>query len=271
MRDHSSRSIVRRAAALLAFAAAALAASAATPAQQKLSPSNTVRAFYDLLREQHYAEGFALSVYADAVAGLSAEDFAELAPDFQATFSEIPAEIKIKGEKVSGDTAAVEADFGAGGVQTVALVREGGRWLVGDREALQQVRREKTSFFFNARIEVNQNNAYMNIKSIAAAEDSYTQQAQIPATLDDLVAAKLLPEGFRGGSVGGYRYAIAQGDAAGKFSVTAVPERYGRSGRLSFYATATVVRAADKRGEAVGADAPAMTEVTASPASGGRP
>jgi hypothetical protein len=245
--------------AAVAVVAVALFLSAPVRAQ-KLSPSDTVKSFYSLLREQKYAEGFALSVYADAVVGLSPEEVAELTPDLQATVTNIPTEIRITGEKVSGNSATVMADFGTGIAQPVELIKEHGRWLIGDRESLKIVQREKSAFFFNARIEVNQNAAYGVVKSIVEAADSYYQQSKTVGTIDDLVKAKLLPDVLRGGSAVGYRFALLAGTEKSPFYVTAIPERYGRTGKLSFFGDATGVRAADKNGNPSDASAPLMRE-----------
>jgi hypothetical protein len=245
--------------AALAAVAVALVLSGAVRAQ-KLSPSDTVRSFYSLLREQKYADGFALSVYADAVDGLSDEEISELAPDFQATAASIPADIRIAGEKISGDTATVMADFGTGVAQPVELVKQRGRWLVGDRESLKVVQREKTAFFFNTRIEVNQNAAYGVMRTILEAEESYLQQTKTVGTIEDLVKARLLPEALRNGTAGGYRYAVQAGTGQRPYFVTGVPERYSRTGKLSFYADAAGVRAADNRGNSVDTGAPLMKE-----------
>jgi hypothetical protein len=249
---HRSRAVVAALAASLVFS---LPVSA-----QKLSPSDTVLAFYNHLREQRYADGFALSVYADAVAGLTPEEIAELTPDFQATALNIPAAIKIANEKITGDTATVLADFGTGAAQPVELVRERGRWLVGDRESLKVVQREKSAFFFNTRIEVNENTAYGVVRSILDAEDAYLQQTKTIGTLEDLVKAKMLPEALGGGVAGGYRFTVHAGAKPPEYFVTAVPERYGRTGKLSFYGDTAGVRSADKGGNAADAKAPLMKE-----------
>jgi len=245
--------------AAVAIVAAALILSS-TASAQKISPSETVKSFYNLLREQHYAEGFAFSVYADAVTGLTPEEISELTPDFQAIATVIPAEIKIVDEKISGDTATVFADFGNGQAQPVELVKERGRWLIGDRESLKLVQREKTAFFFNTRIEVNQNAAYGIVKSILAAEDSYYQQTKLVGTLADLAQAKLIPEQLASGSTGGYKYMLVTGSGQKLYHVIGVPERYGRTGKLSFYGDAGGIHAADTGGSPADEKAPLMRE-----------
>jgi hypothetical protein len=152
------------------------------------------------------------------------------------------------------------ADFGNGVAQPVDLVKERGRWLIGDRDSLKIVQREKNAFFFNTRIEVNQNVAYSVMRSILDAEDSYLQQTKTVGTIEDLVKAKLLPETIRSGTVGGYRYATQAGSGQPQYFVTAVPDRYGRTGKLSFYGDSGGIRSADKGGAPADAKAALMKE-----------
>jgi hypothetical protein len=245
---------------------AALATSGVAAHAAQSTPSDTVRAFYTHLREQRYAEGFALSVYAGALAGLSEADFAELTPDFQATFSNIPAEIKIGGEQISGDTATVFADFGTGEMEQVALVKVGGRWLVGDRETLEQVQAEKGSFFFNARINTHHNEVFRLVKRIVAAQDFHFAQKKAFGTAAELVAAQGLPGELKDGVVSGYNVAVNLTPDRTAYTVTAVPVRFGRTGKLSFFTDGGGIRAAENKGLPVSDDAPLLTDSSFEPA-----
>jgi hypothetical protein len=239
--------------------AAALAAPAA--AQQKLSPTETVLAFYKLLREQNYMEGFGYSVYREAVEGLSEEDFAELVPDFQQTFSDIPEKIEIRGEQAGGDVATVFALFGPGDeVQEVSLVKVDGKWLVGDRDALEQVRRERTSFFFNARVRVNHNDAFDLVKRITGTEDVRFQTKKAYGTLDELVAQEGFAGEIKDGVASGYRFTVFVTPDRQAFTLVAVPVRYGRTGKLSFFSDGKSVHAADAAGRPVNEQAPVLVE-----------
>jgi len=243
--------------------AAVLAGALALPAraQQKLSPTDTVLAFYRLLREQKYMEGFSLSVYREAVEGLSEEDLAELAPDFQRTFADIPEKIDVRGEQVSGDAATVFARFGPSeDAQNVELVREDGRWLVGDHDALEQVRREKTAFFFNARIRINHNEVFELMRRISGTEDVRFQAKKAYATLDELVAEEGLGEDIKDGLANGYRFVVNLTPDRQGFTAGAVPVRYGRTGKLSFFADAKSIHAADAGGLAVNEQAPVLVD-----------
>jgi hypothetical protein len=250
----------------LAAVSVALAWPVAPARAQQPSPSDTVRAFYTLLREHRYAEGFACSVYADAIRGLAETDLAELAPEFQATFSDIPSDIKIGGEQISGQAATVFADFGTGEMQQVALVKEGGRWLVGDRETLEQVQREKASFFFNARINVNHNAVFKLLKQIVGAQDVHFGQKKAYGTTDELIAIQGLTSELKGGApVSGYTITVNLAPDRSAYSVTAVPVRFGRTGKLSFYADTGGIRAAESRGLAVSDDAPVLVDSALAP------
>ncbi|HKC62938.1 MAG TPA: hypothetical protein VKB86_04840, partial [Pyrinomonadaceae bacterium] len=72
-----------------------------------LTPTQTVREFYRLMRERHFREAFALSIYKPAIEGLSAEEFEELRPDFEKMAAVIPEKIDVNGEQVSGTIATV--------------------------------------------------------------------------------------------------------------------------------------------------------------------
>lgn len=244
----------------LALGLALAAPAVPARARQQLAPADTVLAFYRLLREQRYLEGFAYSVYREAVEGLSEEELVELTPDFQETFSEIPAKIEVRGTQAGADTATVFVSFGGDAVDEVALVKEEGRWLVGDREALEQVRRERTEFFFNARVRVNQNEVFRLLKRIVGAEEVHFQAKKSYATLEELAAVEGLADDFEGGRASGYRFFVNLTPQRDAFTVVAIPVRYGRTGKLSFFADAKNVHAADAQGMPVNEQAPVLAE-----------
>jgi hypothetical protein len=243
--------------------AVVLAAALAAPAgaQEKLSPSETVLTFYGFLRENRFSEGLSYSVYREAVEGLAEGDLAELEQEFRQTFSDIPAKIEIRGEQVSGENATVFARFGPeDDVQEVALVSEGGRWLVGDREALEQVRKERTAFFINARIQVNHNEVFRLMQRIAGGEDVYFQTKQVYAELAELAALDSLGDDLKAGLASGYRFTVNLTPDRKAFTVVAIPVRYGRTGKLSFFANAKSIHASDAGGQPVNEQAPVLVE-----------
>ena len=230
-------------------------------AQQKLSPTDTVLAFYRLLRQQNYTEGFAYSVYREAIEGLSEEDLAELAPEFQQTFSDIPEKIDVRGEQVSGDVATVFARFGdSEEVQEVGLIKVDGRWLVGDRDSLEQVHSERTNFFFNARIHVDHNAAFELVRRIMGTEDVRFQSKKAYATLEELVAQEGLSDEIKDGVASGYRFTVFVTPDRQAFTLVAVPIHYGRTGKLSFFSDGKSVHAADAAGRPINEQAPVLVE-----------
>ncbi len=242
---------------------ALLLVSVAAPvrAQKTLSPTDTALGFYGLMRQHKYKEAFALSVYAEAVEGLSEQDLAELSTEFARTAEDIPDKIGVRGEQASGDVATVFATFGdAPEVQEVALVRAGGKWLVGDREALEQVQKEKGAFFFNTRIRVDHNEVFDLIRRITGTEDVYFQAHKTYATLDQLVATEGFSEDLKDSVASGYRFVVNLTEDRQAFTVVAVPVRYGRTGKLSFFSDAKTIHAADAAGNAVNEQAPVLVE-----------
>ncbi|MBI4748849.1 MAG: hypothetical protein HY774_10200 [Acidobacteria bacterium] len=79
--------------------------SAQTP--KPLSPKETVRRFYDLLRQKKYVEAFQYSVYSPAVESLSPAQFKFLETDFLAMAEAIPENVTLKGEQITGSFATV--------------------------------------------------------------------------------------------------------------------------------------------------------------------
>ena len=51
-------------------------------AQTPRTPTETMREFYRMMREKKYREAFGISIYRQALEGLSTEDYDELKPDF---------------------------------------------------------------------------------------------------------------------------------------------------------------------------------------------
>ena len=253
---------IRPVAALALALALAPIPTPASSQKKPLTPAETAVAFYRLLREQRYAEGFALSIYREAVDGLSADELAELVPDFEATFAQIPAKIEIKGEQAAGETATVFALFGGDAeVQEVGLVREDGRWLVGDTESLELVRRDKTAFFFNTRIRVNHNEAFAILKRITGSQVLRLKDNKAYGTLEELVAEdKALGADIPGGIGAGYRFTVNITPDRQAFTVVAVPTKHGRTGRLSFFADTGGIHAADAGGLAVNESAPLLEQ-----------
>lgn len=214
------------------------------------SPTNTVISFYRALKQKHYLEGFRHSVYRAAVEGLSADELRDLEPDFARTFSAIPEKIEARGEQITGDTAIVFLKFdGIEQLQQVALIREGGKWLVGDQDSLAMVRAQGRHFFFNARVIVNEGEAHEMMLRIIGAELIYSRKFEgRNASFQELIRLGGLPKDVESQEASGYRFNLTLSPDMKTFSATATPLSYGKTGKLSFYADINGVRAEDLKG-----------------------
>jgi hypothetical protein len=238
----------------------ALMALALTAAAQKKagSPSDTVISFYRALKDKHYVEGFRRSVYRSAVEGLTPAELKDLEPDFARTFAAIPDKIESSGEQITGDTATVSLKFG--GVdepQQVGLVRAGGEWLVGDKETLGLVNSQGRAFFFNARMLVNEGEAFEMLQRIIGAEIIYSRKfAGKNTTLAELIRLGGVPKDIEDGEASGYRFVLILSADALSFYATALPTSYGKTGKVSFYADINGVHGEDLKGQPATARSP---------------
>ncbi|MDX6613923.1 MAG: hypothetical protein QOD75_3109 [Blastocatellia bacterium] len=204
-----------------------------------LSPSDTVRAFYKAMRERHFREGFAMSIYKPALDGLNPEEFAELQPDFEKMAATVPATVEISGEQISGEFATVfvkdtEADKGGAAVP-VALLRMNSAWIIGNKEDQEIVSKAGKRFFFEARIETHQNDVMDLLRRLMVVQLAYSQQHNgVFADLPTLISVGLMPKDIEGTESTGYRFHISLAPDAKSYLAGAEPARYGRSGRLSF-------------------------------------
>jgi hypothetical protein len=245
--------------AIIALIIPALVAEA-TAQKHALSPTQTVIEFYQALKQKHYVEGFSHSIYRKAIEGLTRSELEELEPDFALTFSAIPDRIETRGEQITGDTAVVFLKFaGTEAPQQVALIRVNGEWLVGDKDGLTEVSAQGGSYFFNARILVNEDQTYELLRRMIDAELIYSSKFQGKnASMQELLRLGGVPKELESGDASGYRFALTLTDEGKTFFVTATPVAYGKSGKLSFYADSNGVRAEDLKGQAATAKSPSF-------------
>jgi hypothetical protein len=225
---------------------------ATTAAQKKTSsPSDTVISFYRELKAKRYVEGFRHSVYRNAVEGLTPAELQDLEPDFARTFAAIPDKIEPSAEQISGSTAAVSLKFGgAEEPQKVALIRVGGEWLVGDKETLALVNSQGRAFFFNARMLVNEGEAYEMLQRIIGAEIIYSRKFEGKnASLQELIRLGGVPKDIEDGEASGYRFTLTVSADEKSFFATALPRAYGKTGKVSFYGDINGVHGEDLKGQ----------------------
>lgn len=218
------------------------------------TPTETVRDFYQAMREKRFREAFAMSIYKPAIEGLSQEEFEDLRPDFEKMAAAIPEKININGEQTSGDLATVFVKVADGDeaaeAEPVSLMRSGGNWIIGDKENQALVRASGKDFFFKARIDTHHNEVQAMLQRIMIAELAYGQQhsgqfGDLPA----LITAGLVPKDLEATDSTGYRFHLALAESAKSYTAGAEPARYGRTGRLSFFLDQSGIRSGDVGGK----------------------
>jgi len=232
--------------------------SSGVPAQTPRTPTETMREFYRMMREKKYREAFGISIYRQALEGLSTQEYDDLKPDFDkmaaAVSERIPEKVEITGEQISGDAATVFVKVvDADGKQTVepaSLIKIDNAWIVGDRENLELVRKEGKKFFFEARINAHHSDVQDMLTRISLAQVAYagTHNSGF-GNMADLITAGFLPKDIEGPETTGYRFQVVRAPDGKSWYATAEPAQYGRTGRLSFFLDASGVRSGDAGGK----------------------
>ena len=232
-----------------------LITSAGAFAQNNLTrtPTETVREFYKRMREHKFGDAFALTIYKPAIEGLSAAELDELRPDFDRMAEAIPESIDVSGEQMSNDVATVFVKIPDASKdaqpEPVALIREAGEWIVGDRENQGIVKKAGKQFFFEARIQTHHNEVQAMLQRISIAQLAYaSQHNNAYADLPALISAGLITKDIETTDIIGYRFHLTLAKDTKSWTAGAEPVRYGRTGRLSFFLDQTGIRSADVGG-----------------------
>lgn len=253
-RSHLSRPSASLLILTLALAAVSAAAARAQTQTQQRTPTEVVREHYRAMRERRFRDAFALTVYGPAFDKLKEDELAELRPDFERVAAAVPAEVVTTGEQISGDEATVFLKLGTDAepkVEPVMLLREsGGGWVLGSRDDREAVKKSGKKFFFETRIEVHHSEVEAMLRRVQTVEAIYAaQNGGRYGDLRQLVSAGLVPADILSPESTGYRFRVEATDGGKSFAAFAEPERYGRTGRLSFYADAATLRKEDKGGK----------------------
>jgi len=208
-------------------------------------PADTVRLFYKDLRERKFREAIFLTNIRPAIEGLTDMELKEFQVDFEAIAGIVPPEIQINGEIVSGDRATVtvnlpDPETEENKVQSIKLRRENDVWTIlsTDETAEKNLRRERTNYFYQLRIQTHENEARKMLDRIIKAEMVYSlQNEKNYADIPVLVEAGLVPDDAKSADSTGYNYAVTLSTDKKKYTATATPAEYGKSGRLSFVTT----------------------------------
>lgn len=206
------------------------------------SPADTVRAFYEALREKRFRQAIFLTNLRPAIEGLTDDELKEFQLDFESIAKYVPAQLEINGEIVSGNSATVTAklpdqDLDKQEIQQIKLRKEGDVWVIltVDDAAEKKIRQQGKNYFPALRIDSHQDDAREMLDRVAKAQMAFAATNQgLFGDMDALINAQFLPDDIRSSESTGYNYTITVSSDRRKYSAAAVPAVYGKSGRLSF-------------------------------------
>jgi len=218
-------------------------ASGATIEIARNSPADTVRVFYQNLREGKIRAAIYLTNLRPAIEGLTDAELKEFQVDFEAVGRQVPEKLEINGEITTGDRATVTVKLpGADDpdrleIQEVHLRRDGVVWVIlsVDEEAEKKVKQEGKNYFSVLKIETHQDEARKMLDRIAKAQIAFAaQNGGVFGEMAQLIDSGFLPEDARSSESTGYAYAVKLAADKKTYSATATPAVYGKTGRLTF-------------------------------------
>lgn len=218
------------------------APSGATIAIDTNGPADTIRVFYKNLREKKFREAIFLTNLRRAVEGLTESELKDFALDFEAIAGQVPAEIEINGEIITGDRATVTANLPNDEsdnkeTQKINLRKMGDVWVIlsVDDEAESRIRTEGKQYFYNLRIQTHHEEAKKMLERISKAQLAHSlQNGGVFTEMNALVASGLLPSDVKTSASTGYDYAVNVATDKKNYFATATPATYGKSGRISY-------------------------------------
>ncbi|MEO8648955.1 MAG: hypothetical protein ABI539_07295 [Acidobacteriota bacterium] len=206
------------------------------------SPAETVKVFYQKMREGKFREALFLTNLRPAIEGLTESELKEFQVDFDSIAKHIPAEVQINGEIVSANRATVTArlpgeDLDKYEVQQIRLRKEGDYWIIltVDEAAEKVIKEQGRNYFYSLRIKSHEDDAKEMLDRVAKAQMAYAaQNGGIYAGMEVLISAELLPGDIRSNASTGYDYVITVAADKKSYAATATPAVYGKTGRRSF-------------------------------------
>lgn len=203
-------------------------------------PADTVRVFYKRLRDRDIRAAMYMTNMRPAIEGLTDAELKEFSVDFEKLAVQVPADLKINGEIVSGDRATVTIELPAADkpeTQTIRLRRQKDVWVLMsvDEAGERRMKADGKQYFYNLRIDVHHEEAEAMLRRIAKGELVYSAQNQgVYADLRTLVGQGLIPDDATSATSTGYVYTINLDAERKTYYATATPVEYGKSGKLSF-------------------------------------
>ncbi len=209
---------------------------------EKDSPADTVRVFYKSLRENRFREAMFLTNLRPAIEGLTDTELQELQLDLAPIAQQIPSEIEINCEIISGNYATVTAKLPDNEtkqieLQEIRLRKEGNFWVIltVDEQSESTVKKEGNQYFFNLRLQTHESEAKAMIERVSKAQMVYAlQNGGLYGEITALVEKGFLPEDALTSESTGYNYKVLVSSDKKKYSATAEPAIYGKTGKLSF-------------------------------------
>jgi hypothetical protein len=206
------------------------------------SPADTVRVFYKSLRENRFREALFLTNLRPAIEGLTDAELADLQLDLATIAQQIPADIDINGEIISGNYATVTAKLPDNetkqiSLQEIRLRKETNYWVILtiDEQAEEVVKKEGNKYFFNLRLQTHESEAKAMMERISKAEMVYAlQNGGAYGEMAQLIEKGFLPEDAQTADSTGYNYKVFLSPDKKKYYASAEPAVYGKTGKLSF-------------------------------------
>ncbi len=206
------------------------------------SPADIVRAFYTALRERKFREALILTNLRPAIEGMTDAELKDFQTDFEAISKLVPKEIQINGEIVTGKSATVTAklpteDLDREAIQEIKLRKDGDVWVIltVDESAEKLIKEKGKDYFLALRIETHEDEARDMLDRVAKAQMAFATQNQGNyGDTDALIKAQYLPADIKSSESTGYRFAISVTPDKKRYSASAVPAVYGKTGRRSF-------------------------------------
>jgi hypothetical protein len=206
------------------------------------SPADSVRVFYKDLREKRLRDAMFLTNLRPAIEGLTETELQELQVDLAPIAQQIPTEIEINGEIISGNYATVTAKLPDNetkkvGLQEIRLRKEGNYWIIltVDEKAEDTIKKEGNKYFFTLRIQTHESDAKEMMQNITKAQMVYAvQNGGNYGEMNELVGNGLMPEDALTADSTGYNYKVFVSPDKKKYSATAEPAVYGKTGKLSY-------------------------------------
>ena len=206
------------------------------------SPSETVKAFYERLKEKRYREAIHLTNLKPAIEGLTDDELREFAVDLEDIAKAVPADVRINGEIISGDnatvTAALPEEPGAEPqMQEIRLRKVSGYWqiLAADELTEARIKKEGKNYFYELRIDVRQDEAKKMLERVSKAQLAYSLQNNGAfAEAGKLIELGYIPDDILSSDSTGYVYRIALTNGGKGYFATATPSAYAKTGRNSY-------------------------------------